>query len=124
MKLFERLLKAKEPKKEEAPKEEDPKQETISEEELHQKLKGFLYSDDIVSEYIHIFRNLYDANPEFAKVMEMFEEKEKQLNSINQGSEHFEQVTEPDDEPTSIEEASEESNNDYLMEILNERYGE
>lgn len=121
MKLLERLRNAKAPK-EEPVKEEETKQETISEAELTAKLKGFLYSDDLVSEYIHIFRKLYEV-PEFKDVMEIIEAKETELNSINENKESFEQVSEVEVK-TSDETEETDGNKDYLMEILESRYGE
>tara|TARA_B100000700_G_scaffold246505_1_gene275439 strand:+ start:21013 stop:21381 length:369 start_codon:yes stop_codon:yes gene_type:complete len=122
MGIFDKLRKAKQPPKEE--QQENTEQETsaISEKELNEKLKGFLYSDDLVSEYIHIFRKLYEI-PEFKEVMEIIEAKETELNSINDSQEYFKQESEVEVK-TSDNEAEEEDGEDYLMTILNERYGD
>ncbi len=124
MSIFEKLKQARKPKEE--PKKEEKKEEenkeAISEAELTKRLKGFLYSEDLVSEYIHIFRKLYEV-PEFKQVMEIIEAKEQELNSINQAAdEYFKQETQPNDEPPS--DTEDNDNEDYLMTILNERYGE
>ena len=118
MNILDRLRKAKTPPKEEETVEEP--EERISERELTKRLESFLYSEDIVQDYLPVFRKLYQ-DPEFSKVMQIIEAKESELNSINGSKEYFEQVTEPD-ETTS--ETTEEGNEDYLMTILNERYGE
>ncbi|MDI4637505.1 MULTISPECIES: hypothetical protein [Halomonadaceae] len=122
MGIFDKLRKAKQPPKEE--EQENTEQETsaISEKELNEKLKGFLYSDDLVAEYIHIFRKLYEI-PEFKDVMEIIEAKETELNSINDSQEYFKQESEVEVK-TSDNEAEEEDGEDYLMTILNERYGD
>ncbi|MGM0985559.1 MAG: hypothetical protein ACQEXI_01060 [Pseudomonadota bacterium] len=124
MSILDKLRKAKQPK-EEAPKEEvkeEAKKEAISEKELTETLKGFLYSDDLVSEYINTFRKLYEV-PEFRDVMELIQAKEEELNSINQASEEYFKEQAPDNQ--SSEKAEEtDDNEDYLMSILNERYGE
>lgn len=97
-------------------------QPSISEKDLHKKLKEFLYSDDLVQEYADTFRSLYE-NPEFSKVMELIEAKEQELNSVNGSQEMFEQTSEPNNEPT-LENETKEGNEDYLMTILKDRYGE
>jgi len=119
MKLFERLRKAKQGTNEEV--KEEVKQETISENELHETLKGFLYSDDLVAEYINTFRKLYEV-PEFKQVMELIQAKETELNSINENKESFQQVSEVEVKPSENE--AEETESDYLMQILSDRYGE
>ncbi|PWW28761.1 hypothetical protein [Chromohalobacter israelensis] len=121
MGIFEKLRKAKQPKEEHQEKE-GKETSVISEKELNEKLKGFLYSDDLVSEYIHIFRKLYEI-PEFKEVMEIIEAKETELNSINDSQEYFKQESEIEVK-TSDKETEEQDGEDYLMTILNERYGE
>ncbi|WP_168016593.1 hypothetical protein [Halomonas salinarum] len=121
MGIFEKLRQARKPKEKEAPKEEENK-EVISEKELNEKLKSFLYDDDLVAEYIHIFRKLYEV-PEFKDVMEIIEAKEHELNAVNDSQEYFKQESEIEVKP-SENEAEENDGEDYLMTILNERYGE
>lgn len=121
MKLLDRLRKAKTPKEE--VKEEVEQEEGISEAELTETLKSFLYSDDLVSEYAHIFRKLYEYE-EFPKVMELIQAKETELNSINENKESFEQVSEVEVKKTSESETEDKDGEDYLMSILNDRYGE
>ena len=124
MGIFEKLKKAKQP----APKEnvdseaENKKESTISEAELRQTLKGFLYSEDLVEEMLPTFRKLYEQEG-FKDVVELIQAKETELNNINGNKEHFEQVTEPNDEPPS-DTTEENDGEDYLMSILNDRYGE
>lgn len=122
MGIFEKLRKAKQPPKEEQQEKTDQETIGISEKELNEKLKGFLYSDDLVAEYAHIFRKLYEI-PEFKQVMEIIEAKETELNSINDSQEYFKQESEIEVKPSESE-TEEKDGEDYLMTILNERYGE
>lgn len=122
MKLFEKLKQAKGSVKQDPPEQEETK-EAISEKDLHETLKSFLYSDDLVEELKPVFRELY-KHEEFKQVVELIQAKEEELNNINASEDHFKQTSETNDEMTSFESEDNDSEENYLMQILNERYGE
>lgn len=119
MSLLERLRKAKAPKK----KEEEA--QLPSDEELKEKLQSFLYSEEIVEEYLPVFKELWQHKA-FAKVMEVIEAKETELEAMSQGKNFFERESNEESEaPSSSSENEEESSDeDYLMNVLEGRYGD
>lgn len=123
MSILDKLRKAKQPKEEQV--KDEPKQEGLSLEDhqkLRKQLEGILYSDDLVDEFLPVFEKLHNQEG-FNKVLELLEAKETELNLLNQSDEYFKQES---DIETKTSETTEETNGneDYLMSILNERYGE
>lgn len=118
MSLLERLRMAKTPKKKETSTSDVP-----SDEELKEKLQGFLYSEEIVEEYLPVFKELW-KQPEFAKVMEVIEAKETELEAMSQGKSFFNSEAPNGSETPSSEEQEEKENEDYLMSVLEGRYGD
>jgi len=126
MGIFEKLKKAKQPAPKSNVGSEKVNEIKISEAELRKTLKGFLYGEDLVEEMLPTFRKLYDGHPEFKEVVELIQAKEKELNNINEQQGYFNQDSNPNDDPekTSDNTEDEEGGKDYLMEILESRYGE